>query len=55
MKMYVGVEVQLHAFLTSALYGGEWPASCPGHFTPRRKIPVSITQEVGWYPEPVWT
>jgi len=28
--------------LTSALDGGEWPASCPGHFTPQEKSP--------WYP-----
>jgi len=28
------VEVQLHAFLTSALYGGEWSATCQGCFTP---------------------
>jgi hypothetical protein len=29
------MEVYLHAFLTSALHGGEWSASRPGHFTPR--------------------
>jgi len=33
MKMYGGLEVQLQAFLTSALDGDEWSASCPGHFT----------------------
>jgi hypothetical protein len=27
------VEVQIHVFLTSALDGGEWLASYPGHFT----------------------
>jgi len=27
------VEIQGHAFLTSALYGDEWPASRPGRFT----------------------
>jgi len=27
------VEIQLHLFLTSVLRGGEWPASCPDHFT----------------------
>jgi hypothetical protein len=28
------VEVQLHIFLTSALYGGEWSVSRPGRFKP---------------------
>jgi hypothetical protein len=27
------MEVELHAFLNSALDGGEWSASCPGCFT----------------------
>jgi hypothetical protein len=26
-------------FLTSALVGGEWSASCPYHFTPREGVP----------------
>jgi hypothetical protein len=34
MKAYVGVELQLHVFLTSALDGGEWLASRLSHFTP---------------------
>jgi hypothetical protein len=33
MKTYEGVEVQFHAFLTSALVGIKWSASSPGHFT----------------------
>jgi len=33
MKMYGGVEVQFHAFLTSALGGDEWSTSRSGHFT----------------------
>jgi len=33
------VEVQLHAFLTSALVGCEWLASCPGHFTRGETVP----------------
>jgi hypothetical protein len=37
IKTYVRVEVQLHAFLTSALDGGEWSASRPGHFTPKER------------------
>jgi hypothetical protein len=27
--------------LTSALDGGEWPVSLPGHFTPRDRVPVT--------------
>jgi len=34
MKLYVGVEVQLHSFLTSAIDGGEWSASRSGRFAP---------------------
>jgi hypothetical protein len=39
MKAYWGVEVYLHAFLTSALDGGEWSAKRPGHFTPMQRVP----------------
>jgi hypothetical protein len=43
-------------FTTSALYGGEWLASRPGRALPLGKgPPVSIGQESGWAPEPVWT
>jgi len=33
------VEAQIHAFLTTALDGGEWSVSCLSHFTPRVKAP----------------
>jgi hypothetical protein len=33
MKGYGGVDVETHAFLTSALVGGELSASRPGPFT----------------------
>jgi hypothetical protein len=39
MKAYVGVDVQIHSFLTSALVGGEWSTSIPGRFTPRERAP----------------
>jgi hypothetical protein len=42
-KAYWGVEVQLHAFLTSALDGGEWSASRPGRFTPVERAPGKKT------------
>jgi hypothetical protein len=42
-----GVDVQSQIFLTSALGGGEWSASHPGHFTPRERAPS--TQWIrGW-------
>jgi hypothetical protein len=34
MKAYEGVDVKIRVFLTSALVGGEWSASCFGSFTP---------------------
>jgi hypothetical protein len=37
MKTYWGSE--LHAFLTSALGGGEGSSSGPGRFTPRERTP----------------
>jgi hypothetical protein len=39
MKSYGGVYVEIHIFLTSALTGGEWLASCPGRFTARERAP----------------
>jgi hypothetical protein len=39
MKTYWGVEVYLHAFLISALDGGEWSASHSGRLTPRERAP----------------
>jgi hypothetical protein len=37
MQVYWGAEVYLHAFLTSALDGGEWSSSRPGRFIPRER------------------
>jgi hypothetical protein len=42
MKTYWGVEVELHAFLTSALDGGEWSASRPAALTPEKEYVVPI-------------
>jgi hypothetical protein len=41
--LVLGVEVQLHACLTSALDGGEWPASHPGC-----SIPAERTSGINW-------
>jgi len=39
MKTYGGLEVLLHALLTSSLDGGEWSASCLSSFTPGVRAP----------------
>jgi len=38
MKMYVGVEVKLHPFVTTALRGCEWLASCSSCFQTTEKV-----------------
>jgi hypothetical protein len=54
MKTYGGVDVYIHIFLTSALFGGEWSFSHPDRFTPGQRAPS--THWIGWWtPEPVWT
>ena len=40
--------------MTTALEGGEGSASRPGPSLPR-KVKVTIVQEAGWTPGPVWT
>jgi hypothetical protein len=40
-----GVEVYLHAFLTSTLGGGEWLASRPGRFNPKERTSVLTEYE----------
>jgi hypothetical protein len=43
-------------FLTLALEGGEWSATCPDRaLPPGKEPPVPTVQEAGWAPEPVWT
>jgi hypothetical protein len=39
MKTYVGVDVQIHVFLTSALVGGGWSVTRPDRFTARERGP----------------
>ena len=41
--------------MTAALEGGEWSAARPGRILLPGKDPVSILQEAGWVPGPVWT
>jgi hypothetical protein len=39
MKAYVGMDVYIHIFLTSALAGGELSVSRPSRFTPGERAP----------------
>jgi hypothetical protein len=50
MKMYGGVDVQIHVFLTSALARGEWLASRPSCFIPEEK--ASGTHWIGGWVGP---
>jgi hypothetical protein len=51
-RRIVGVEVQLHSFLTSALDGGKWSTSSFGHFIPdKTRCPL----EAGSVPDPFGT
>jgi len=48
MKAYWGVEVYLHAFVTSTLDGGEWSASRAGRLTPEKKPRYPLDTRLGW-------
>jgi hypothetical protein len=48
MKVYGGVDVYIHIFMTSALARGEWSASHSGHSPlPRERAPGTCWIE-GW-------
>jgi len=47
MNMYGGVETWLHAFLTSAMDGGEWLASRHGHFIPGKSPRYILDRRLG--------
>jgi hypothetical protein len=45
-----------YSLSTSALDGGEWSVSCPGHaLAPGKGPQVPTVQDGGWAPESVWT
>jgi hypothetical protein len=54
MKMYGGVDVLIHIFLTSTLVGGKWSALRPGRFTPGKDPTVPNGYEAGWTSESIW-
>jgi hypothetical protein len=54
MEAHGGRRCCSYSFLTSALDGGEWSASCHSCALPLGKgTPVLIAQEAGWAPESV--
>jgi hypothetical protein len=52
MKVYGVVDVQIHVFLTSALTGGEWSASCTSRITsgkePQYPLDKSMSGPQNW-------
>jgi hypothetical protein len=50
MKTYGVMVVWINIFVTSALAGGEWSASCPGRFIPGEK--VHGTHRIGGWVDP---
>jgi hypothetical protein len=49
MKTCGGTEVQLQAFLTSALYGGDWQFHAPAALSPREGPLVPTGEQAGQY------
>jgi hypothetical protein len=47
IQTYRGVEVQLHAFLISAVRGDEWSASRPGRFTLGDSLRCPLDRRMG--------
>jgi hypothetical protein len=39
MKIYGGLDLYIHVFLTSDLVGGEWSVASPSHFIPSKRAP----------------
>jgi len=55
MKTYVGVELQLHLFLTSTINGGKWSASRSSSITPGKAPHLPSKMEAERAREPLWT
>jgi len=50
-----GVEVQLCCFFNVDARWGGWSTTLSGRFTPTEREPVTLVQETGSAPGPVWT
>jgi hypothetical protein len=50
MNAHRAADVQIHIFLSSALVGGEWSASCPVRFTPEER--ASDAHWIGGWVDP---
>jgi hypothetical protein len=50
METYRGVDVEIHVFLISAIFGGEWSASRLGRFTHGERAPG--THRIGGWVSP---
>jgi hypothetical protein len=46
----MGVDLEIHIFLTSSLVGGEWSTSRPGRFAPGERAPG--THWIGGWVDP---
>jgi len=46
IKAYRVVEVYLHSFLASALYGSEWLTSLPGHLNTAQKNRYTLNRRL---------
>jgi hypothetical protein len=57
MVVFGRVEVVIHPFLKSALYGGQRSASRSGHFTQTKQLPLLTKPEArgGGGKDTVWT
>ena len=55
MKVYGGMEMQLHLFFPLALDGGASSALCCGCITPGKEPMVLIEWEADWAPALFWT
>jgi hypothetical protein len=53
MKVYGGMNIQIHIFLTSSLAGGGGQLHAPVALHPEKDPPVPTGEEAEWSPEPV--